>query len=166
MQLFFNQEGYLTPNSNILTNWDNFYDTFSFNEYRKKQLGILEDYLNNFSNKITPDFRIWIDGSFVTKKQRPHDIDFVIFIDYQIMESSEDLVKDFLNLGIFVPRELDAYIVETYPEEHQNYKYFEEREKYWLFEFTRVNPKNRLKKQVSKGFIEIDFESDGKRNRS
>jgi hypothetical protein len=73
----FDSRGYITPNEIIEVTMSEIENTFSYNEHRKL---IFENYLD-FSEKLhelgLTNFYQWIDGSFVTTKKYPKDIDFV-----------------------------------------------------------------------------------------
>jgi hypothetical protein len=60
-----------------------------------------ETYISDFKNLITPNFTMWVDGSFVNaKKDNPNDIDFVSFIDYRVYEAKKALIdKQFSKYG-------------------------------------------------------------------
>jgi hypothetical protein len=60
--------------------------TFCFNEYRlnlwKIYLRFEDELLAILGNKFE---KIWIDGSFIAKKQYPNDIDIVLFIPFGVL---------------------------------------------------------------------------------
>ena len=67
-----------------------------------------------FSRRITPQFEQWINGSFVTTKENPNDIDFVTFIDSTIFKQNEAKLEEFWSFAL-EDEGLDAYIVKIYP---------------------------------------------------
>ena len=63
----------------------------------------------------------WVDGSFVSKKTEPGDIDVVSFVSYKELAYDVHKLDNFKypfsinNFGV------GAYIVLVYPEDHKNY---------------------------------------------
>jgi hypothetical protein len=103
------------------------------------------------------DFYQWIDGSYVTRKTAPKDIDIISFVDFEVYEkvvtSSEKLknevVRDKFNL--------DTYFVAIYPESHPKYFSFQADSAYWYDWFSKTNPKHdRRGKKYPKSFIQIN----------
>lgn len=142
-----------------------FYETFvakwhKDNTTRYPIYEVFEIYLTDFKTFITPNFTMWIDGSFVeTKKNRPNDIDFVSFIDHKIYEAQEKLLENrFGKYGVkkFYGKLLDAYIVSIYPDNHRKASVTTEDEIYWLHQLNKTKP-DRHNKQYSKGFVKIKF---------
>ena len=58
-----------------------FVDEFQESQTRNAIFEGFQKFLTNFSNFTNISFDIWIDGSFVTKKLNPNDIDVVLIID-------------------------------------------------------------------------------------
>ena len=76
----------------------------------------LQDLLNAFTTEISDTFTIWIDGSFVTLKPDPNDVDVVIFLDhatYNVVQAKLDVFK----YKRFFPG-IDCYIERVYPIDH------------------------------------------------
>ena len=129
-------------------------------EYQRRT-EIFENYssfLQAFKQEVTEDFIQWIDGSFVTKKSIPRDIDFVTLIDYQTYEKYQTVIENKYRrqpardtFGL-----VDAYVVKMYPVGHLQRWVSEYDLLYWRrwFSETRMN---RAKKKFTKGFIEIRF---------
>ncbi|MCC6725185.1 MAG: hypothetical protein IT258_11795 [Saprospiraceae bacterium] len=98
---------------------------------------------------------IWIDGSFITKKTNPADIDLVLFIDFKgFMEHKVELSQLFDDIGAISKQLVDAYPVIVYPETHPNFIAYRSDYLYWHSLFGRTRP-NRADKQFSKGIIKI-----------
>lgn len=111
----------------------------------------------------TPLFQ-WIDGSFVTKKLNPNDIDFVTFWDYKIYEPNRDLletrfVKDKSKITAFHAsyQNLDAFAVPVYPESHKRFNSYKFDYGYW-FELFYKTRENRIGKAFKKGFIQLNYQ--------
>ena len=115
------------------------------------------NFVHDFSTQVSDQFTQWIDGSFVTAKERPNDIDFVTFINYELFEAKEKLIHENFRLeGAKIKYGVDAYTVRQYPEEHAKYMLYRSAWVYWYHWFSQTK-KNRAKKKYSKGFVEIEF---------
>jgi hypothetical protein len=119
-----------------------------------------EAYISDFKNLITPNFVMWVDGSFVTiKRDNPNDIDFVSFIDYGVYEAKEALIDSRFNkysskshYGML----LDAYICPIYPSEHEKGFSSKADEIEWFHHFSYTKP-DRMGKKYRKSFVKIKF---------
>lgn len=126
---------------------------------RQAIFDVFEKYVADFQTLITPDSNMWIDGSFVTQKNNPQDIDFVSFIDYTIYFREVKLIDNqFGKYGtkIFYGGLLDGYVSPIYPENHEEASATRSNEAYWFNQFSSTKP-DRHKKKHSKGFIKIKF---------
>ena len=93
----------------------------------------------------------------MTAKERPNDIDFVTFINYELFEAKEKLIHENFRLeGAKIKYGVDAYTVRQYPEEHAKHMLYRSDWVYWYHWFSQTK-KNRAKKKYSKGFVEIKF---------
>ena len=93
------------------------------------------------------DFTQWIDGSFVTQKTTPNDIDIVTFVPdnfYNLYQEKLIALKE-------TYQGLDCYYVKNYPENHPNRVISDFDRIQWLF-FFRTD-----RKKQNKGFIELNF---------
>lgn len=161
MELIFDQRGNLQPYEKIKLNLDEFeaffVDNFPDNDQRKQIFDNYLKFVNDFSAKISSNFIQWINGSFVTAKEHPNDIDFVTIISYEIFESKEKLIHENFRLeGARKNYGVDAYTIRQYPKEHKKYMLYHSDWVYWYNWFSQTK-KNRAKKKYSKGFIEIEF---------
>ncbi|MCA9407028.1 MAG: hypothetical protein KC684_10845, partial [Candidatus Omnitrophica bacterium] len=102
MELKFDIRGNLRPYERIEVTLDEFKENFvgPF-EKTSSRHEIFENYIRyveEFKKEITPKFKQWIDGSFVTNKVNPRDIDIVNIVDYEIAKENYDLLREkFLN---------------------------------------------------------------------
>jgi hypothetical protein len=137
--------------------YDNFVERFPESTSRKQIWKVYEEFIDSFQKEITPNFVQWIDGSFVSNKQSPNDIDFVTLIDFEVFEQNESLLTTKFRKFDNSNKALDAYFLKSYPENHSRHFVSEMDQKYWfnLFSSTKMN---RLRKRFPKGFIEINFE--------
>ncbi|TAF94263.1 MAG: hypothetical protein EAZ46_10770 [Runella sp.] len=94
-------------------------------------------------------FYQWIDGSFVTQKLNPKDVDFVTFIDAQIFEQNEKNLEKMRGVQYVNRPLLDSYFVATYDDIR-----FECDRLYWFHKFEKDDRK-RFKNK--KGFIKLKF---------
>ncbi|GAB2630425.1 hypothetical protein GCM10027035_26290 [Emticicia sediminis] len=111
--LEFDEKGNLTPHSNIEISYEefvkNFIKSFPLDSTRHQILTNFEHFLKEFRSKIYPHFNIWINGSFVTQKVSPNDIDCLIFIKYDWFEINRlsfdnfktTIRQDYKNLDVF-----------------------------------------------------------------
>lgn len=98
-----------------------------------------------------------IDGSFVTKKINPRDIDFLVIVDYEIYRLKTSIVKSqFIKNAELKKYKLDPYLLVAYPEKHELYTQFKLDLAYWRDWFTKTRL-SRKRKRYSKGFIELIF---------
>jgi hypothetical protein len=98
----------------------------------------------------------WIDGSFVTKKENPGDIDLVTFINYDILAKIGNKIDDFKYPISENKYGVDAYIIEVYPEGHQFRNKTLADMAYWMDKFTKTR-RNREGRKLPKGFLELTY---------
>ena len=103
----------------------------------------------------------WINGSYVTNKPEPNDIDVVTFSDYDNLESLNDKAKSFV-LDVINGREKSevnymthAFLVPCCGEDHPYYNYFEDSRNYWRKWFGKTRNGER------KGFIKMSLGPSG-----
>ena len=85
----FDEFGNLTPYDLIETDLVVFEQKFIWNEHRKN---LFDEYINlivELKNLGVTNCFQWINGSFVTKKEKPNDIDIVTFIDFRLHEQKQ-----------------------------------------------------------------------------
>lgn len=134
-----------------------FVDTFPESETRKRLFDNYLDWIFDFQRDIFPYFTQWIDGSFVTQKLNPKDIDFVTFLDWQVYEIKEKW-KELERFWSFSNEEkgLDAYILAEFPESHQNFEEFLTAKEGWSVRYGHTR-KDAQQRAFPKGFIQINF---------
>lgn len=81
----------------------------------------------------------WLDGSYVTNKTDPDDIDLVTFIEYNHLQSlqgtpAEAFISDALAAGPGTPAQYrsDAYVVAVVPAGHPLHVNFKKAHDYWV----------------------------------
>lgn len=114
-------------------------------------------YLSDIRTLITDDFMQWIDGSFVSRKINPNDIDIVTFLDFEVYESHKELIsKHFVGNNAYYNFKVDGYIFQKFPINHREYDYSIANQAYWKDFFGHTRP-NRAGIKLPSGFIEIKF---------
>lgn len=161
--LEFDDKGYLKPYERITINIEEFEEFFIKNfEPDSTRREIYESYKNflfDFRKEINPSFIQWINGSFVTNKTNPNDIDFVTLIDHNIYQKKRNVIDNRFRLkNAKEIYNVDAYTVEIYPEDHPKHSISKIDLVYWNNWFSKTK-KNRAKKNFPKGYVEINFEN-------
>ncbi|MCS6796241.1 MAG: hypothetical protein NZ516_09810, partial [Raineya sp.] len=115
--LQFNAQGYLEPFEAIATELTTAKEFFTWNEHRKNLWQNFEAFTTELQNILQTNFTIWLNGSFVTQKEIPNDLDLVSFIDYR---KYDRIVLDLLEIKQkYRPQKIDSYFVPNYPEKHK-----------------------------------------------
>jgi hypothetical protein len=155
----FNSRGFIMPyqrvNSSVEEIRTIFVEPFPQSNTRQEIFEHYLDYLNEFKALITPHFTHWLDGSFMSKKLNPNDLDFVSFIDYRIYEQKEEEIFRIVEKYGYL--KLDNYVSQIYPSDHPRFEDMNHFKQYWtdLFSSSRRDPETNL--QDPRGFIEINF---------
>ena len=103
------------------------------------------------------NFRQWVNGSFVTKKFNPRDIDIVTFIPFEVYgKLKKEIEAKFTMKEAEKHYGVDAYTIRVYPADHKYYSATESDMAYWRQQFSKTKF-NRAKKHYPKGFIELNF---------
>ena len=163
VEIGFDMRGNLKPDAKIELSFDEFQALFlrSFDQIETSRVIIFEDYLrfiHDFKTLVTADFSQWVNGSFVSKKQNPNDIDFVTLVDFRTYEVHEELIESrFRRKGakLFYPK-VDAYVVKHYPAIHEKRWVTDFDLTYWVDSFGKTQ-KNRSGQRHPKGFIALNF---------
>lgn len=155
MELEFDELGYLKPHQIIRCDLESvkeyFVTAFPVSKTRHQLWESYLQYVQDLQNKVTPHFIQWLDGSFLTKKHDPKDIDIVTFIDSEVFKAKESVLEKYWSFAL-EPQGLDAYFVEVYHRTDSRYEIITENYRtIWKERFG----KDRLG-QV-KGFLEINW---------
>ncbi len=157
MNYQFDLRGNLQPPDLIETDYSTFRADFGNSPARVLILDQFQSFLNQLKELLPIPLELWVDGSFITKKENPADIDLVVFIDFQhFIVKQEPVRKLFRSYGDKQEMLVDAYPVVVYPENHSNFMTYRSDYLYWLNLFGQSRP-NRAKKQFPKGIIKITF---------
>jgi len=165
MELNFDIRGNLKPYEIIKVTKElfrkNFVDSFEEEPIRLELFLKYEEYMENLSQLLSQDFYQWVDGSYVTNKKTPNDIDIVTIISHLDYEANKKLLEQkFTSSGARHNYNVDAYIVVNYPKSHKKAFFTTSDLLYWrnLFSKTKVN---RAKKQYEKGIIQLNYNKNG-----
>ncbi len=116
--LQFDDFGYLLPYETHVLSLEDFERTFVIDTEREKLFRLLTDLVLDLKNLGAGTFYIWVDGSFVTKKRLPRDIDLVVFVDSEVFET---MLNQLSKLRRDYEPYLDIFMVDNYPEVHEEY---------------------------------------------
>ncbi len=156
-KLNFDKFGNLTPYQAIEVDLDTlesyFVTAFPKSTTRKRLFENYLRYIYRFQDEVFPFFEQYINGSFVTKKENPKDIDIVTFLDYEVYQKRGDQVLDKFWTFSLEDEGIDAYLVEDYPKNHSFYQKTLEKKIYW----ENLYIKNRNRNEP-KDFLKITFQ--------
>ena len=134
----FDDNGFLLPYQGNVASLEEVAQQFTWN---KRRLNIWEKYTSymiEFRKIIQKEFYQYLDGSFISKKKLPNDLDFVSFIQQSDFENNIETLE---NMRTAFKPEMDAYIVPIYPSNHKNFTHITENAKaYWEYNFNKKNP--------------------------
>jgi hypothetical protein len=154
--LTFDANGYLTPYvpivADLATVEQTFVEAFPTSTTRRPHFNRYLDYNTRLSEFLPTGLTQWIDGSFVSRKLNPNDIDVLTFVEYTLYDRHEkelrELKREFVTR---VEGRVDAHLIVVYPEGHRRRIYYESDRIQWLFDWSRTaRPPRR-----NKGFIEL-----------
>ena len=150
--MIFDEQGNLTPYNVQEITLKYFEETFATNENRQSLLVDYNAFIEHLNSLGINNFYQWIDGSFVTKKIFPRDIDVVSFIETKEFKKNE---KELLLLPKMF-QNIDCYFVEVFLKDDKKHFITQTDTSYWfhLFQGTR-------KPRVKKGFVQINFGNHG-----
>ena len=168
MELTFDIRGNLHPYQKTKLSLNQF-ETFFVKSFREdsSRIELFANYLrflDDFKKDITTDFIQWIDGSFISNKLNPNDIDFVTLIEHSVYQKKRTLID--YKFRLLKGKEfygVDAYTVELFPKNDKNILICKSDLIYWDNWFSQTK-KNWTKKQFPKGYIEIEFSTLKKKN--
>lgn len=145
----FDANGYLQPYKIIHLDLLTVEDMFTYNLRRKRLFDVLKDYLIELHSTLSAPFQIWIDGSFMTKKELPNDIDLVTFVNANEYQYWQNRLWGFKEKYKY--QGLDIHLVCVFP--NNSWKRIETdystNDYYQLFISDRDN--------IKKGFIQLNF---------
>lgn len=150
----FDKLGFLPPEiirCSITELYENFVEPFPLSETRKMLYENWLEYIGSLQELTGSGFTQWLNGSFVTTKLNPQDLDMVTFIDYQIYRKFETDLEPYWTHHL-EDQALDAYLVTIYPDYHPKFDEFKGFKDRWFSRFSTAKGTNGMK-----GFVEIKF---------
>ncbi|QKZ13025.1 DUF6932 family protein [Spirosoma sp. KUDC1026] len=148
-KLSFDQLGYLQPYDIVSADWNTFVEQFGESFQRQEILTRYKSFLDRLRDIVPFRHRHWIDGSFVSKKMQPNDIDVIIFVPHVCFATASGKLKELKEQF----REcIDCYFVEVFPPDHNRYEIGRADELDW-YHFLHTD---RLKRP--KGILELWFD--------
>jgi hypothetical protein len=162
----FDDFGNLTPygkiDSDLETGKKKLVEDFAPQNQKRKELwSHLATYNARIKNLMNTDWEQWIDGSFVTRKQEPNDIDLVNFIEYsddgnERLSANWDEAKNLFAMeegaksSSYNSLKMDGYLEPIYPASHPLYNSYQRKWNYWnkWFGYNKENER-------PKGFLSI-----------
>jgi hypothetical protein len=112
-----------------------------------------EIYNQRLKQKIGDDILVqWVNGSFVTAKINPGDIDCVTFVPYESYQRAEDSLLEFYTTISLYDNGLDAYLCPVYDLNDNRHPEYRQRCSDWSFLFGQLRDST-----LQKGFLELSF---------
>lgn len=156
--LQFDEHGLLKPYTRIPATLDDVAGIFADNELRKRLFENLIWYLEQVRDLCSgQQFVAWLNGSCLTKKQVPDDVDLVLFIDQFLVSKAEAQFQSLIATELYDRYQIDSYIVKVFHGGHARYNHYISDRTYWLHQFSKTKPNRSYPKGLSKGFLEIVF---------
>lgn len=141
--LEFDQYGHLMPYELVETDIKIFEQYVLFSQERLKIYTEFKQLIQQL--KLEALTEIWIDGSFITLKPNPRDMDLVIFIEAADYERQEILLSTLRQRSKY----LDIYFVKSYSQDHP---------KFFLTNFDKMDWQSffgRNRQNIKKGIIKL-----------
>ncbi|MDO8368921.1 MAG: hypothetical protein Q7T20_19140 [Saprospiraceae bacterium] len=151
--MLFDENGFLTPFEPIRTDLETVKETFATNTHRENLFEEYLVFLRTLRELDLSNFFQWINGSFVTQKTFPKDIDVVTFLNYQNLP----FIEEKLSPNLFKSNTLDCYFVIIYPEEHSLHNLYNMDRAEWNFLFSTTRRNRKTGKMLKKGFVQLNF---------
>jgi hypothetical protein len=151
------QHGYLNPATALLATESQVREMFCFNDHRDR---LWENYLEfnrKVLNLVKTNTTVWLDGSFISHKPFPRDIDVVYFLDLNQdtinrVESNSRLFLYLFDTAAKSDFQVEAYWVPIYPPQHPDHQDTVTGRKYWKNLFSKSKETT-----LRKGFIQINY---------
>jgi len=146
----FDENGYLIPHeltpSDLATIEAVFVAPFITSLTRRKVFDAFTSYLTELKSAPNAPLEVWVNGSFISLKHDPNDVDFVIFISKQVAIVSSDIIYQFRQRRFSRESLTDGYFVETVPLSHPDYNLYQYDRQDWhrAFAFGRNMKKGYL----------------------
>lgn len=146
----FKKGGYLKGSKPIVASMEDIM-FFVNTPVRRKLYSELEIFIFKLQLVCNQEVIVWIDGSFVTRKRYPKDIDLVIFVTNVDLKDNQRVFYD-LEEFARISSYLDVYIVPVYPITERAFITDTKKQKaYWYKLFRSIKGRRLLKK----AFVEL-----------
>ncbi len=159
--LTFDEHGYLAPHRGIETDLETFEEVFvkAFPRSERRRW-LFDNYLRytyRFQDEMFAWFEQWIDGSFISQKENPGDLDIVTIFDYQVFEARGEKMTDKFQSYNWERERIDAYLVYDYPPGHDSFSETILQKNKFLKLYGSTKPKTKGSPVFPKGFLKITF---------
>jgi hypothetical protein len=152
--------GHLSPytvNSTTFDHFESFFVAlFPSNSSRHQIFEGYKRYIKQLKDILNSGFYQWVDGSFVTDKMNPNDIDVVTFVDADLLIKNEKKLLHLIAPESKLIYRVDAAFVGIYPMNHKLRMVTDWDIAFWKDFYGNTRP-DALKKQMPKGFIQLNF---------
>ena len=153
--LKFDDNGFLIPYNAIATDLNAvrrvFTDGFPTSVSRRPIFERYEELNAQLIQLIPGGFAQWVDGSFISRKMNPNDIDVLTFVDTAIYQRHEQTFRELRNEFAIGARRVDANVIQVYPSSHSKRFLYESDHVEWLYNWSHTVQKPRR----NKGFVEL-----------
>lgn len=157
----FDERGYLRSKKPVAARWEEveqfFVEAIQKSETRKRLWLNFLEFTKRLQEEIAPIFIVWLDGSFVTEKLNPRDIDAVFMLDHRVCEQKKSILEQsWFNAENKQTKGLDLYYSIEYPKTHKRHFLTHLNHLYWLdiYGHTRIDT---FGQKFTKGFVELKF---------
>lgn len=151
----FDAFGYLTPYAVLETSLDAFKAVFVAgfpeSDTRQRIFERYSDYVEELRSIVGGGFVQWVDGSFVTRKVNPGDIDFVTFLEIDRYENNRQAIDELRMLRKKPGVVTDGYFLFVRPEKHPHRHLYEADRDEWYRHFRWGRGEEQ------KGFVQLNF---------
>ncbi len=112
---------------------------FPLSQRRAPLMNVVKDVLLSLSIEMIPA-EVWIDGSFLTQKIEPDDVDLVVLLEAKNIppdtnDSAWHVLERIGRKGFVTPLKCDSYLHFDFPEGHPKYLENEVKRAYWIRQF-------------------------------
>jgi hypothetical protein len=155
----FDEKGHLKPYEiqELTLNEFRFYFVDKLNDITHRTQ-LFEQFLR-FNNDLKEVFKIpyyqWVDGSYITTKEFPNDIDVVTFMPLDIMTKNLSSIYKFREMSLTFYK-VDAKFAPICKWNHRGYLESKEQESYW-FELFSTSRKDLFGETFPKGIIKLNY---------
>ena len=139
--------GYLTPYDATTTDLPTlerfFVEGFTMSATRRRLFDAYRHYTELIHDTLPTGAALtqWIDGSFVTGKLNPSDVDVVTLVDFAQYEQNEQFFDALRQLRYERKTDVDGYFVKVYPADHLDCRLYDLDRADWYFRFLTPKPK-------------------------